>query len=355
MEDYRVVVVGCGGISRTWVNAAQDYAGLKFVGLVDVNQQQAHQLQAEFHLENASIGADLGEILATTGANFVFDCTIPEAHASVTIEALQRGCHVLGEKPMAENMTQAKKMLAAAQQSGKTYAVMQNRRYLDPIVRFREFLCSKAIGALTTINADFYIGAHFGGFRDAMEHVLLLDMAIHSFDQARYLSDADPISVYCHEWNPSGSWYRHGASAVAIFEMSNGVVFNYRGSWCAEGLNTSWECAWRAIGEKGTALWNGHDNINAECVAGKEGFLREQQPMQISDVPKLDHIGHAGVIYDVLDCVKSGRTPQTICTDNIKSLAMVHAAIESATTGQKVMIEFEKKSERKNDSANQNR
>lgn len=341
MEDYRVVLVGCGGISRTWVNAAQDYAGLKFVGLVDVNSEQARQLRAKFHLEHASVSANLGEMLATTGANMVFDCTIPEAHAVVTIEALQRGCHVLGEKPMAENMTQANKMLAAAQQSGKTYAVMQNRRYLDPIVRFREFLNSQAIGALTTINADFYLGAHFGGFRDAMEHVLLLDMAIHSFDQARYLSGADPISVYCHEWNPSGSWYRHGASAMAIFEMSNGVVFNYRGSWCAEGLNTSWECAWRAVGEKGTALWDGHDGINAECVVGKEGFLREQQSARIPDIPKLSHIGHAGVIYDVLDSVKSGKIPQTICTDNIKSLAMVHAAIESATTGKKVMIKFE--------------
>jgi len=44
---------------------------------------------------------------------------------------------------------------------------------------------------------------------------------------------------------------------MAIFEMSNGVVFNYRGRWCAEGLNTPWECTWRAVGEKGTALWDG--------------------------------------------------------------------------------------------------
>jgi predicted dehydrogenase len=218
---------------------------------------------------------------------------------------------------------------------------MQNRRYLDPIVRFRQLLASHAIGPLTTMNADFYLGAHFGGFRDEMAHVLLLDMAIHSFDQARYLSGADPISVYCHEWNPSGSWYRHGASAMAIFEMSNGIVFNYRGSWCAEGLNTSWECAWRAVGEKGTALWDGHDTINAECVTGTEGFIREQRTIPVQEIPKLEHTGHAGVIYDVLDSVKTGKTPQTVCTDNIKSLSMVHAAIESATTGKKVMIEYQ--------------
>ena len=212
---------------------------------------------------------------------------------------------------------------------------MQNRRYLDPIVRFREFLATQAIGALTTINADFYVGAHFGGFRSEMKHVLLLDMAIHSFDQARYLSGADPVSVYCHEWNPSGSWYRHGASAVAIFEMSNGVVFTYRGSWCAEGLNTSWECAWRAVGERGSAIWDGHNSITAERVEGDKGFIREQQMIPVPEMLKLEHASHAGVIDDVLDCIKSGKIPQTTGT---KSLAMVHAAIESAMAGEKVMI-----------------
>ncbi len=338
-DQLNVVLVGCGGISRTWLESSRDYPELNIVGLVDINQENARTLQEEFQLGEVRIGSELGQMLERTNANMVFDCTIPEAHVSVTVEALQRGCHVLGEKPMADNMTHAKEMLDAARKSGNIYAVMQNRRYLDPIVRFRQLLSSQAIGALTTINADFYLGAHFGGFRDEMEHVLLLDMAIHSFDQARYLSEAEPVSVYCHEWNPSGSWYRHGASAIAIFEMSNGVVFNYRGSWCAEGLNTSWECAWRAVGEKGTALWDGHDGITAECMVGTEGFIREQQAVPISESLRLDHVGHAGVIYDVLDCVKSGRTPQTICTDNIKSLAMVHAAIESATTGKKVTIE----------------
>jgi predicted dehydrogenase len=75
------------------------------------------------------------------------------------------------------------------------------------------------------VNADFYIGAHFGGFRDQMQHVLLLDMAIHSFDQARMVMQADPVSVYCREWNPKGSWYQHGASVVAVFEMTGGIVY----------------------------------------------------------------------------------------------------------------------------------
>ncbi|MCP4398893.1 MAG: Gfo/Idh/MocA family oxidoreductase, partial [bacterium] len=194
------------------------------------------------------------------------------------------------------------------------------------------------IGPLTTLNADFYLGAHFGGFRDEMEHVLILDMAIHSFDQARYISGSDPLTVYCYEWNPAGSWYRQGASAMAIFEMSNGMVFNYRGSWCAEGLNTPWECHWRAVGEHGSALWDGEDGIQAQSPAGQEGFIRPMQDVDIPASPALKRTGHGGVIAEFLDCVKNGGIPQTICTDNIKSLVMVHAAIESAATGKKVTI-----------------
>lgn len=339
-NQLKVILAGCGSISRAWLRPATNHPGLQFVGLVDINLDNAHQVQEEFQLNQARVGDDLSRMIAETGADIVFDCTVPEAHTAITIEALQHGCHVLGEKPMADTMDKAARMLEAARASGKIYAVIQNRRYVDSIVRFRDFLQANRIRRLHTLNADFYLGPHFGGFREEMDHVLLVDMAIHSFDQARFISGADPVAVYCYEWNPSGSWYRHGASAMAIFEMSDGLVFNYRGSWCAEGLSTSWECEWRAIGEEGAALWDGHDGFRAEVVAGSEGFIREQQSLEIPASPPLAQTGHAGVIYEFLDCVKTGCTPQTICTDNIKSLAMVHAAIESAQTGRRVEIQL---------------
>lgn len=338
-NQLHVVLAGCGGISRTWLKAVADYPNVAIAGLVDIQPAHARKLQEEFQLSQSQIYDNLGAAIEKTGANIVFDCTLPEVHTQITVEALERGCHVLGEKPLADSMDNAAKMLAAARQSGKIYAVMQNRRYLDGIVRFRRLLESQAVGPLTTLNADFYLGCHFGGFRDEMEHVLVLDMAIHSFDQARYLSGADPVSVYCHEWNPSGSWYRHGASAIAIFEMSNDIVFNYRGSWCAEGLNTPWECSWRAVGEQGTAIWDAEEKIKAEVAVGTEGFIRETQSVKLPAPLELKQTGHQGVIYEFLDCIQNGGTPQTICTDNIKSLAMVHAAIKSATTGKKVKIQ----------------
>ncbi len=332
------VLVGCGGISRSWLRALVAHPTLQLVGLVDLDPAQIQARQAEFELGDLATGADLDAMLAELQPDIVFDCTVPPAHTPVTLTALSHGCHVLGEKPLAVSMEKAQQMVDAAEASGKTYAVMQNRRYLDGIRRLREFLRSGQIGPLTTLNADFYIGAHFGGFREEMAHVLILDMAIHTFDQARFLTDADPVSVYCHEWNPQNSWYQQDASAVAIFEMSNGIVFTYRGSWCAEGLRTTWECDWRAIGTRGSVTWDGGENFAAEVVSGEEGFLRETESVSVPALPPLVQTGHAGCIYDVLDAIGTGRTPLTVCTDNIKSLAMVHGAIESAGSGRKIAL-----------------
>jgi predicted dehydrogenase len=49
---------------------------------------------------------------------------------------------------------------------------------------------------------------------------------------------------------------------------------------------------------------------------------------------------HEALIFDFLDCLATGRTPQTICTDNIKSLAMVEAAVESAKSEKKVKVQW---------------
>ncbi len=334
----RVVLVGCGGISNAWFGPAGKFDDIEFVGLVDLNLENAEKRKIEHGLTNALVGDNLQEILDRSNPDIVFDCTVPPAHKEVVLTALNHGCHVLGEKPMAEFMKDACEMVNTAQNNEKVYAVIQNRRYEKNIVLLKDLLINDKIGRLTTLNADFYIGAHFGGFREEMDHVLLLDMAIHSFDQARFISGKNPVSVLAYEWNPPGSWYKHGASATCVFEMEDGVVLNYRGSLCSEGMNTTWECDWRAIGEKGTIKWDGASDFVGELAGKGDDMILPQNKLDIAVAEELEHVGHAGVIREFLDSLENNEKPQTICTDNIKSLTMVHAAIESAETGVKVEI-----------------
>lgn len=339
---YKVVVAGCGGMSNAWIDYAMERADTEIVGLVDIKLEFADKMKEKKGLACGTF-TDLSEAISATGANLVFDVTIPASHFQVATTALKSGCHVFGEKPLAETMADINEIVRLSEQTGRAHAVMQNRRF-DPRIRsLRRLVAGGHIGRVGFIGADFFLGPHFGGFRDAMDSPLLLDMAIHTFDQARLISGANPVSVYCHEFNPVGSWYEGNASAICIFEMSDGSVFNYRGSWCAEGAPTSWEAQWRVIGDKGTAVWDGHGAPYAELIAPgpQEGkFIKDYIRIDPEAPPAEEEAftGHRGCLEEMFRSLAESRPAETDCRDNRYSMAMVLGALESAKTGAKVML-----------------
>jgi predicted dehydrogenase len=325
---YNVVISGCGGMAGGWLNSKGLKKNARMVGFMDINLEAAKKRAEAFGVKGALVGTDLKKIIKETGADVLIDCSIPEAHYQNTLTALKMGLHVLGEKPMADTMPHAKAMLVAAKKAKRVYAVMQNRRYMKGIQRIKNALKSGIIGKVHTVQSDFFLGPHFGGFRENMKHPLLLDMAIHTFDQARFVSGADAKSVFCRAFNPAGSWYSHGASANAIFEMTKGITYTYNGSWCNTGRDTSWQCDWRIIGTNGAMIWDGDDNIECEVC---------NKPKKIVKVPKTYERksvgGHSACISAFFEAIRTGRKPMTQCADNIKSLAMVHGAIKSDSIG----------------------
>lgn len=347
MKRYKVALVGCGSMSKAWLSYATERASsvgdVEIVAMVDIKEENARERAASFGL-SPYCGTDVSAAIRATGANLVFDVTIPEAHTEVVRTAFANGCDVMGEKPLSASIVEARETVAMARSSGRRYAVMQNRRYLKGMRAYRELI--GRLGSIGMVNVDFFLGPRFGGFRDLMDSPLLLDMAIHTFDQARFLVGADAVSVWCKEFNPSWSWYKGAAAAVCVFELSNGAVFTYRGSWCAEGLPTSWEGDWRVVGAAGTALWNGRagaDNApRAELREGEPvGFMAPTAPAAVElDGPGAwsGREGHAGCLDEMFAAFAEGRPAETECADNLKSLEMVFAAVESAATGKSVAV-----------------
>ena len=337
MDRRKALIVGAGGMGRAWGKNLAACDEVAVVGWVDIRAEAAERAAAEQGFEGIHTGADLERALAQVRPDFVVDVTVPEAHHDVTLAALAAGVPVLGEKPMAASMAQARAMVAASERAGKLYMVSQSRRYDAKLHAMRRLIVEQ-IGQLGILNSDFYIGAHFGGFRDEMASPLILDMAIHTLDAARFLSGADPVAVYCEEFNPPWSWYRGDASATAIFEMSGGLRYTYRGSWCSEGRHTSWEAEWRAVGHHGTATWDGHAAPVAEVVVGPGGFHAQLEPraVEVVDAPG----GIAGSLRDFLRALETGTTPMGECHDNIRSLAMVFSAIESSASRQRIAVRW---------------
>lgn len=344
----RALLVGCGAMATGWSEAIQGNAliadRVTLVGLVDANETIARDFAAKQNLADIPIFSTVDGALSSLDVDVVFDVTPPNVRPIIVRSALNSGVHILSEKPMAPNFDEAQALAQAAKDAGRIYGVTQNRRYSQSIRRIGQFLRTGGIGDVTGLHADFFIGARFGGFRDHMENVLLLDMSIHHFDAARYLSGKEPQAAYCVETNPAGSWYEHGASAAATFEMSDNVLFSYRGSWCAEGAQTAWDARWRITGSKGTLLWDGEDHIEARIGVGAPEFLRETEEIAVPALgDEYQSQGHASVIAEFLDAIAEGRAPETDSTDNLHSIAMVFGAIESAKTGKRIPINIEQK------------
>lgn len=338
----RAALIGCGEMSRAWLTAAAALDDIEIVGLADLDEDRARSRAAEFGLGGVVIAGDIETLLARSKPDMLFDVVVPAARQGVVLAALAAGCHVLSEKPLADTLAHARDLIHATRAASRLHAVIQNRRYLPGIRRLHRLIESGALGKITGLHCDFFKAPHFGGFRKQMYHVLLLDMAIHSFDAARYLAGVTPDSVYCQETNPTGSWYAAGAAANAIFTLPTGGVLTYRGSWCANGLPTSWNGQWRIVGERGTAVWDGEDTVTAEILADppeQDGLFSTTRAIAVPPLHPDDGIdGHLGVLRDFARAVREGREPETVSYDNLGSLAMVFGAIESAETGRSVSL-----------------
>lgn len=341
MSGPRAIVVGAGGISGSWFRPLKK-EGVEVAAVVDLRKEAAEKKIAGHGL-SCPASDDLGKTLAGVEADFLVDLTVPESHCEVTCAGLEAGLNVVSEKPMASSMDEGRRMVATSEKTGRMYMVSQSRRWDARHATLAKTVAEGRLGVLTTLGCDFFLGAHFGGFRAEMESPLILDMAIHHFDLARMISGADPVAVYAEEFNPAGSWYRGDAAANCLFEMTGGVRFSYRGSWCAEGCHTSWNGDWRVIGEKGTMLYEKDAAPRGQVVAGdargEGGLNRPLEDLGVAEV-EVEYGNMHGALREMLRFLRTGERPQTECHDNIKSLAMVLGAIESSRKGERVPVEI---------------
>jgi predicted dehydrogenase len=170
------------------------------------------------------------------------------------------------------------------------------------------------------VNAQFFHEDHEPGFREEMEHPLLVDGSIHHFDILRYLADDEPVAVRCSSWNPPWSWFAGDASAAAEFELASGARFVYSGSRCTMGLQTSWNADWRVYAERGAAAWDGDSVVRVD--ADGIGF----------DIPDRSE-GIEGSLEEFVASLRAGTTPQNEVRANVLSLAMVEGAVRSSDRG----------------------
>jgi predicted dehydrogenase len=323
-EPLRVLQVGAGGMGRAWLRTIRANPDVVLVGLVDLDLEAARSAADEHGYGDVPVAASIDEL--ASAADAVIDVTVPVAHPKVSVDALLRGLPVLCEKPLAETVRECLAMVAASEVSGKLLMVSQSRRYFRAGNAFGRQLAE--LGTIGSLSCEFFKAPHFSGFRERMAEPLLVDMAIHQFDLSRKLIGSEPVSVYCESYNPDWSWFDGNAAANAVFTFADGTRFAFTGSWCAPGLETSWNGRWRASASGGTATWDGDGLPVAERASG------EPLPAAVLDDPE----EIAGSLVEFVDAVRQSTIPQSEVHSNVISVAMVEAAVRSASLGTPVRI-----------------
>lgn len=341
-QKKKLVQVGLGGWGWSWLDIVQNSPDWELAAVVDID---ANRLKA------AGERYGLGEEGRHTSLKGAFDavrpdaCLVvvpPEVHAPVAIEAARLGLHVLVEKPIAETIAEARAMVAAAHDHGVTLMVNQNYRFRRAPTTVRKLIADGLIGDVGSIFINFQKAAHFGGgFREKMAHPLIVDMAIHHFDQLRGTAGFEPIEVTARSWNPKWSWFDGDASASAIFRSATGAVAVYSGSWVSQGWETTWDGDWRIQGTEGEIHWA----ENRIEVSPKSVFTsvflsgaKEAHGRLDFDLLPLELEDRLASLHEFHQAIAAKRPPATSGEDNLHTIATVLATRLSIERGETVTL-----------------
>lgn len=334
----RILQVGAGGFGATWLrtlSTLRDQAEL--VGLVDHAPPVLREAAEFAGVPPDARFTDLAAALANNRADMALVVVPPAAHRAVATACLAAGLPVLVEKPLAGLWEDCLALAETADHAGRELAVSQNYRYRSVIETARRALASGRLGSIGQAQVEFRLHHDFRGtFREAMDHPLILDMAVHHFDLIRYITALEPRSVAAHTWNPPWSQFAGDASAVCLFTMDSGARVVYTASWHPRGQVTDWNCVWRIEGERGYLVLDRDEiRIYEGDDPHRAGSPGEEEVVPLITLPRSDQ---AAVLTDFADAVRAGRPAPTTARDNLRSIEMVFAAVRAAETGVPVTL-----------------
>lgn len=329
----RAVVVGAGYFGRNWMRVIGERGDCRLVGLVATDQGSLRDALAQWKGAEPVAGyAELDRALERERPDFAVVAVPEMAHREVVGRLIQAGVHVLCEKPLAMAREEAEAIVAAHRaRPGVTVMIDQNFRWRPSVQTLRSQVRQGVIGQLgeaVIVHRQKITRGTVGAWRETMAQPYLYDMAVHLFDLARYLTGQEAERMYTRTYRPAWSWFKGPPALWAEISLSGGVEAQVSGTFLAIGLETAQEGMITLAGSAGTLLY-GEDR--------KLWLFREGTRQEVPLLP-MTEVDCAGSLAHFLGCLRGGTRPETDLTDNLKTFAMVLAALESDTTGRRVAV-----------------
>lgn len=255
---YRVGVIGCGGIANgKHLPALSRQDKVQVVAFCDIIKERAEAAAEQYGGAEAAVYTDYQDLLKDASIDIVHVLTPNDAHAEISIAALEAGKHVMCEKPMAKTAADAKRMAEAAKRTGKKLTIGYDNRFRQDSQYLKKVCEAGELGHI------YYAKAHairrravptWGVFLDEEKQGggPLIDIGTHALDLTLWMMDNYKPKVVLgtkyHELsqkedaaNAWGPWdpkkFTVEDSAFGMIVMENGATITLEASWALNSLD----------------------------------------------------------------------------------------------------------------------
>jgi predicted dehydrogenase len=335
---YRIGLAGCGWIAPYQLDGWKLVPGVEVVAVCDRDLSRARALAEQSGIQWS--GQDAVHMMEDCSLDIIDIATTPESHKDIALAALERGLHVVCQKPLSTGIRDAEEMIEYACGRGLVLYVNEMLRFCPWFRKIRELLYSGAIGrpvfarlfsrvaGFVEVGPERVMSFGFREYFKAQPRAIVLEETIHYLDVLRYLF-GEPGSIYAVTENVSPA-LRGEDLATAVLKFP-GLTAVIEDSWSAHGPARSGA---EIEGREGAALLT-HAKV-LEYYSGRSGRLEKTWDFSQQPWPQQRPLVFAALFADFLNLVASGGDGVAQARDNLRTLRLTLAAYESAASGAEI-------------------
>jgi UDP-N-acetylglucosamine 3-dehydrogenase len=211
----RAAVIGVGAMGRNHARVYQEIPDVELVAVADLDETSAKEAA---RLRGAQPYIEYRVMLEEQQPDVLTVAVPTQHHCQVVLDALEAGCHVLVEKPIAATLEEGRRMVEGAAKLGRVLAVGHVERYNPAIIELKRRLVDGELGQIFQIHAR-----RLGPFPSRVQDVgVVVDLAPHDLDIMRYLTDKEVERVYAETDRELHT--RHEDMCSGLIRFESGIL-----------------------------------------------------------------------------------------------------------------------------------
>jgi len=317
---------------------------VEVAGAVDVNPDRLPVARDTLGLTDDQLFTDPRAAFDRVRADFAIIVTTPDRHEEIVDLALAHDMDILSEKPIADTLSASCRIAAKVKAAGRKMGVTMSHRFDQDKTTLRREIRSERSGPLDYLVCRFTCDcrrfASWGKYRHEMPDALMVEGAVHHLDIVADLAGAKCDTIFARTWNPEWGEFAGDSQALVMMTFPNGVRATYEGAKTnAAGLN-GWQQEYVRAECRDAMLIMNRRRVERFAHDASRGYASAVEG-QGETVPLIEQPKWANAWLTELFVrwLQGGEPMETNVEDNLQSVALVFAGIQSSRTGMPVKVQ----------------